>query len=68
MPNYRATFRYGGERPRYDMLDIDAETLRDALIAAAERVSEEVSATAELVEIRRQADPDEREYTERVGS
>lgn len=64
MPSYRATFRYGGSRPQYEMLDIEAEDLRAALIAAAERLSEEVAATAELVEVRRQTDPDEREYTE----
>lgn len=63
MPSYRATFRYGGTRPQYEMLDIEADDLRAALTVAAERVSDEVVETAELVEIRRQADPDEREYT-----
>ncbi|MDX1674976.1 MAG: hypothetical protein R3314_09300 [Longimicrobiales bacterium] len=63
MPSYRATFRYGGARPRYEMLDIEAEDLRSALTTAAERVSESVAATAELVEIRVQTDPEEREYT-----
>ena len=62
MPSYRATFRYGGSRPQYEMLDIEAEDLRAALEAAAERVAEEVAETAELVEIRRQTEPDEREY------
>ncbi|MGK7313397.1 MAG: hypothetical protein ACN0LA_14275 [Candidatus Longimicrobiales bacterium M2_2A_002] len=62
MPSYRATFRYGGSRPQYEMLDIEAEDLRAALEAAAERVADEVAETAELVEIRRQTDPDEREY------
>ncbi len=63
MPSYRATFRYGGSRPRYEMLDVEAADLRAALIAAAERVSDDVAASAELVEVRRQADPDAREYT-----
>lgn len=63
MPSYRATFRYGGSRPQYEMLDIEAEDLRAALTLAAERLSDEVAETAELVEIRRQTDPDEREYT-----
>lgn len=62
MPSYRATFRYGGAHPRYEMLDIEAADLRAALSAAAERVSEEVAASAELVEIRVQTDPDQREY------
>ena len=63
MPSYRATFRYGGSRPRYEMLDVEAADLRAALIAAAERVPEAVAASAELVEVRRQVDPDQREYT-----
>lgn len=63
MPSYRATFRYGGSRPRYEMLDLEARDLRTALRAAADRLSDEVAATAELVEIRRQTDPAEREYT-----
>lgn len=63
MPSYRATFRYGGARPRYEMLDIDAADLRAALRDAADRLSDDVAETAELVEIRRQTEPDEREYT-----
>lgn len=63
MPSYRATFRYGGSRPRYEMLDLEAENLRVALADAAEQISDEVAETAELVEIRLQTDPDEREYT-----
>ncbi len=63
MPSYRATFRYGGSRPQYEMLDIEAEDLRAALAEAAERVSEEAAETAELVEVRLQTDPEEREYT-----
>ena len=62
MPSYRATFRYGGAHPRYEVLDIEAADLRAALGEAAERVSEDVIASAELLEIRVQTDPDEREY------
>jgi len=62
MPSYRATFRYGGSRPQYEMLDIEAEDLRAALVEAADRVSEEAAETAELVEVRRQTDPEDREY------
>ena len=64
MPSYRATFRYGGSRPQYEVLDIEAADLRVALAEAADRVGDEVVATAELVEVRRQTDPDEREYVE----
>lgn len=63
MPSYRATFRYGGSRPQYEMLDIEAADLRAALAEAAERIDDDVAATADLVEIRLQTDPDEREYT-----
>ena len=63
MPSYRATFRYGGSRPQYEVLDIEAADLRAALVEAAERVGDDVAATAELAEVRLQPDPDEREYT-----
>jgi hypothetical protein len=63
MPSYRATFRYGGSYPQYEMLDIEAADLRAALAEAAERISDEVAETAELVEVRRQTAPDDREYT-----
>ena len=63
MPSYRATFRYGGSRPQYEVLDIEAADLRAAMAEAAERVGDDIVATAELVEIRLQTDPEEREYT-----
>lgn len=63
MPSYRATFRYGGQRPRYEMLDLEAADLRSALRSAAEQVSDAAAETGELVEIRRQTDPEERAYT-----
>lgn len=63
MPSYRATFRYGGVRPQYHMLDLEAPGLREALRAAAEGIDDDVAATAELVEIRLQRDPEEREYS-----
>lgn len=62
MPSYRATFRYGGQHPRYEMLDVEADDLRDALRTAADRVTDEVVATADLVEVRRQTDPEDRDY------
>lgn len=64
MPSYRVTFRYGAPRALYEVLDVDAVDLRAAMRAAADRVPDEVAATAELVEVRVQRDPDEREYTE----
>ena len=62
MPSYRVTIRYGAPRARYEVLDLEAEDLRAALRAAADQLSEEVAATAELAEARRQVDPDERGY------
>lgn len=63
MTRYRVTFRYGAPRALYEVLDIDAGDLRGAMRAAADQVSDEVAGTAELVEVRVQGDPDEREYT-----
>ena len=62
MPSYRVTIRYGAPRARYEVLDLEAADLPAALVAAAERLSGEVAATAELAEVRRQTEPDEREY------
>lgn len=64
MPRFRVTFRYGGPRARYDVLDIDAPELRTAMRVAADRVADEVVATAELVEVRVQPGEEDREYTE----
>lgn len=62
MPSYRVTIRYGAPRARYEVLDLDAEDLRAALRLAADRLTDEVAASAELAEARRQVDPDERGY------
>lgn len=62
MHHYRVTIRFGAPRARYEMLDVEAEDLRGALREAASRIPEEVAATAELAEVRRQAAPDQREY------
>jgi hypothetical protein len=63
VPSYRITLRYGAPSVRYEMLDVEAPDLRAALRLAAERMGDEVAATAELAEIRRQVVPDEREFT-----
>lgn len=63
MPSYRVTFRYGAPRALYEVLDVDAEDLRAAMRTAADRVPEQVAASAELVEVRVQRDPEEREFT-----
>jgi hypothetical protein len=64
MPLFRITIRFGSDRPRYEVLDIEADTLRDAVSKAGrEAFSDEVAASADLIEIRRQIDPGSREYT-----
>jgi hypothetical protein len=63
MPDYRVTIRYGASPPRYEILDVRAQDLRGALTAAAERLSPEVAASADLAELRVQAEPESREYT-----
>jgi hypothetical protein len=62
MPSYRITIRYGGLPPRYEVLDVTAPDLRAALAHVAAGMDEAVAATADLAEIRVQADPDGRDY------
>ena len=62
MPHYRVTIRFGAPRARYEMLDVEAEDLRGALREAASKIPDEVAASAELAEVRRQTPSDEREY------
>ena len=63
MATYRVTIRYGRSGKRYELLDIEAPELREALRRAAEQVPEEAAATADLVEVRLQSEPEAREYT-----
>lgn len=62
MADYRITIRYGGMPPRYEILDLKAPDLRAALAEAADRLGDEVAASADLAEIRVQMDPDDRRY------
>lgn len=62
MPSYRVTIRHGAPRARYEVMDLEAEDLRGALTAAAGRIPDDMAATAELAEVRRQTDPDDRAY------
>lgn len=63
MPVWRVTVRYG--RPQeYAMEDVDAGTLAEAMRLAAERVAAASNPTADLVEIRIQADPEGRRFVE----
>jgi hypothetical protein len=62
MPNYRVTVRWGRPRHQYHVHDVEATSLRDALREAADRLPDEVSASADLAEVRLMGDPDRREY------
>lgn len=62
MPSYRVTVRWGRSRHQYHVHDVEATSLRDALREAADRMPEEVAASADLVEIRLMTDPAAREY------
>lgn len=61
MPHYRVTIRFGAPKQQYHVEDLSANSLREAMRMAVEQFPEAASATADLVEIRRQTDPDERE-------
>ena len=62
MNSYRVTIRHGHPQ-RYHIEDVQAESLIAAVRIAADRLPEEARATADLLEIRLQADPAGREYT-----
>lgn len=61
MPQYRVTIRFGEPRQQYHVIDLTANSLREAMRMAAEDYPEAAAAQADLVEIRRQRDPEERE-------
>jgi len=58
---FRVTIRWGERASRYEMVDVEAASLREALLAAAERVGAEVDATADLAEVRRLVEREGRE-------
>jgi hypothetical protein len=62
MPSFRMTVRFG-QPQRYHVIDVDAGDLREAMRLAADGFPDDVAGTADLLEIRVQAEPDSREYT-----
>lgn len=56
MARFRVTIRYDGGR-RYELLDVEAATLRDALRRAADAFPAAAGATADLAEVRLQTEP-----------
>lgn len=59
---YRITIRHG-QPHRYHILDVRAATLADAVRLVAERFPPQLEETGDLIEIRRQMDAQQREYT-----
>jgi hypothetical protein len=64
MALYRVTIRFGLPRQQYHVMDLTANSLREAMRMAVAEYPEAAAADADLVEIRRQVDPDAREYGE----
>jgi hypothetical protein len=62
MPLYRITIRFGAPRQQYHVEDLSANSLREAMRMAVEQYPEAAEANADLVEIRLQQDPDERQF------
>lgn len=63
MPHFRVTIRFGAPRQQYHVMDLTANSLREAMRIAGEQYPETAAEAADLVEIRRQVDPEEREFT-----
>jgi hypothetical protein len=62
MPLYRVTIRFGAPKQHYHMEDIEANSLREALREAADRFPDAALQSADLAEVRRQVEPEERSY------
>lgn len=53
MPLYRVTIRFGAPRQQYQVFDLTANSLREAMRLAAEEYPDAASEGADLVEIRK---------------
>ncbi|HSL70842.1 MAG TPA: hypothetical protein VK864_11415 [Longimicrobiales bacterium] len=62
MPRYRVTIRIGRPGRQYDVHDVDAGSLRDALEHVLARYPADAEA-ADLLEIRLHVEPEERSYS-----
>lgn len=49
---YQVTIRYLREVQQYEVFEVEASDLRDALVAAAERFGDVLTESADLIEIR----------------
>jgi hypothetical protein len=63
MSLYRLTIRFGAPKQQYHMEDVHANSLREAMRLAVERFPEAALHSADLAEIRRQIEPEERSFT-----
>ena len=63
MTIYRMTLRHGERGKRYHVVDIEAESLRDAMMQAVNAVPAAMDASADLVEIRVHVDSETRTYS-----
>jgi predicted Zn-dependent peptidase len=63
MPLYRVTIRFGAPKQQYHVEDIHANSLREALRLAAERFPDAALQSADLAEVRRQVEQEERSYS-----
>jgi hypothetical protein len=61
MALYRVTVRFGSPKQQYHVQDLTANSLREAMRLATEQFPDAAMESADLVEIRRQVDPDARE-------
>ncbi|HEX2167031.1 MAG TPA: hypothetical protein VHG09_07290 [Longimicrobiales bacterium] len=60
MTQYRVTIRFGSPRQQYHVMDLSANSLREAMRMATEDFPEAALSDADLMEIRRQTQPEER--------
>lgn len=67
MPRYTVTVRHGRGGYRYHTSEVDAADLADAMRAAAGELPDDVRGAADLVEIRRAPEPDDRSYLGEEG-
>ena len=50
---YRVTIRWFSETQRYEIFELEADDLKDALARTVERFPEDLVASADLLEVRR---------------
>lgn len=62
MPRFTVTVRHGRGAYRYHIFDVEAAQVSGAMEAAARELPGEIRDAADLVEIRRAPDPEERSF------